>query len=88
MNSKCVGRRLREIRRFKRISQTSLAAATGLGTRRNVAAIETGARTMTPQDAVATAAALGITIRHLLDPFAPPVNVQWRWRHDPDVRCE
>lgn len=85
MTNERVGRIVREHRRKARISQSRLADEAGLGTRHTVAAIESGRREVTAREVVTISAALNLDIEELLNPFAPPANIRWRWRLRTDV---
>ncbi|HEX8671575.1 MAG TPA: XRE family transcriptional regulator [Longimicrobium sp.] len=61
--------RIMTLRKARRINQQTFAAALGLESRRSVAAIESGARRVTPEELVRAADLLGVELEALLDPF-------------------
>lgn len=64
-----IAARIRSLRKAQRISQQTMAAALGLERCRSVAAIESGARRVTPEELVGAAELLGVELDVLLDPF-------------------
>lgn len=64
-----IAARIRSLRKAQHISQQAFASAMGLESRRSVAAIESAARGVTPEELARAAELLGVELDALLDPF-------------------
>ena len=82
-----VGARIEALRTKRNLSREDLARRLGFGDAGAVAAIETGARSVTAGELVLVAQTLGATPEYFTDPFLLAGEGEFSWRHDGASAC-